>query len=543
MSKGINHERRVLVIGLDGATLDLIVPWAARGELPTFSWLMGEGAHGHLKSTMPALTPPAWTSSLTGKNPGKHNIFDFFVHERGSYKRRIVSARDRKSKAVWNILSECGKKVGVFNVPITYPPEEVKGFMVTGMLTPYVANNFTYPFELKDELLKMVGYRIEKNLGDLLKGNEVDFLKNITETTENKNKALLYLLKKFEWDLFVGVFDALDSLQHFFWKYIDEQHPQYKELSTLPLRDAILNHYKQLDRLIAEILGTIEKEGSVIIYSDHGFGPLYKDVFLNNWLEEKGFLKLRWNVQGLRLRLYKKNTILPTKIKNRLVKDHFKYSKLISAINWKATKSYFFSLSGQAIRLNVKAREPGGMIAAGEEYENVRDLLVQELQELKDPETGEALVEKVFKREEIYSGDFVENAPDLLLSMKEGYTLQEGFGKDLIMPATQRHAIRSGTHRANGILFMKGKGIRKGVFIESAEVVDIAPTLLYMMGLPVPHDMDGKVLKETFETKYLDENPIQYCRETAYREKANVGFSQAETEEVEKRLRGLGYMG
>ena len=542
MSKGINHERRVLVIGLDGATLDLIVPWAARGELPTFSSLMGEGAHGHLKSTMPALTPPAWTSSLTGKNPGKHNIFDFFVHERGSYKKRIVSARDRRSKAVWNILSEYGKKVGVFNVPITYPPEEVNGFMVTGMLTPSLANNFTYPFELKDELLKRVGYRIEKNLGDLPKENEVDFLKNITETTENKNRALLYLLKKFEWDFFVGVFDALDSLQHFFWKYMDERHPQYQELSTLSFRDAILNHYKQLDRLIAEILGAIEEEGSVIIYSDHGFGPLYKDVFLNNWLEEKGFLKLRWNMQGLRLRLLK-NTLLPTKIKNPLVKDHFKYSKLISAINWKATKSYFFSLSGQAIRLNVKTREPGGMIAEGEEYEHVRDLLIQELQELRDPETGEALVEKVFKREEIYSGDFVENAPDLLLSMKDGYTLQEGFGKDLIMPATQRHVIRSGTHRANGILFMKGKGIRKGVSIESAEVVDIAPTLLYMMGLPVPHEMDGKVLKETFETKYLDENPIQYCRETAYREKANAGFSQAETEEVEKRLRGLGYMG
>ena len=533
---------KVFVVGIDGATLDLIDPWAGERKLPTFSKFMSEGVYGHLKSTFPPLTPPAWTSSLTGKNPGKHNIFDFFKPEPGSYKKRIVSARDRKSRAIWNILSEQGKKVGILNVPVTYPPEKVNGFIVAGMLTPSLESDFAYPVWLKDELLKAVDYKIGIDLRKLVKGDKDAFLKDVSEVTEKKKEALFYLLKKFEWDFFITVFAALDPVQHFFWKFIDENHSQHHELTKDKYRKAIVNHYKKLDGIIRDLLDTISDETVVMIYSDHGFGPLYKDVFINNWLEEKGFLKLKWNLEGLKWRYLKKKGCLPKRIKEAITADHHRDSKLISAIEWKATKAYFSSLSGQCIRINLKGREPEGVVEEGGEYEALRDQLIQELHKMRDTDTGERLVERVFKREDVYFGDFVKNAPDLLVEMEEGYVLQEGFGESLIMPAKQSIALRSGDHRSDGVVFMKGHGIRKGVCIESAEIVDVAPTILYLMGVPVPADMDGNVLTEAFETEYLEENPIQYGGETAVYGSADYEFSRDDTEELEDRLRGLGYL-
>ena len=538
---GFGGGKKIFVLGLDGATLDRIGPWVDEGELPNFQRLMSEGVCGPLRSTSPPLTPPAWTSSLTGKNPGKHNIFDFFKHDPKSYKRGIVSVHDRRSKAIWNILSDCGREVGVFNVPITFPPEKVNGFVVTGMLTPSGESDFAYPPELKDELLKRVDYQVEIDLRSLVKGDEGGFLKGLSEGTENRKRALFYLLKRSEWDFFVAVFEALDLVQHFFWKFIDERHPQHRS-DDARLRHAIRDHYKQMDQLLGDLLKVLGEECTVMVYSDHGFRPLYKDVFIYNWLEEKGFLKLKWNREGLKGRFLKNRGFPPKWMKHLVVKDHLGYSKSIAAIDWSATKAYFFSLSGQSIRLNLKGREPEGIVKDGKEYETLRERLRKELHELRDPETGEQVVEKVYVREEIYSGDFVSNGPDLVVATREGYVLQEGFGEELMMQAKQFQATRSGDHHPEGVFLVRGHGIRKGVRLKAAEIVDVTPTLLYLMGIPVPRDLDGKVLKEAFEPDYLDANPVQYGRETERRGEADYEYSHEEREEMERRLKGLKYM-
>ncbi len=537
-----DRAKKVFVFGIDGANLGLIVPWVQQGELPAFRMLMGEGTYGPLKSTIPPLTPPAWTSSLTGKNPGKHNIFDFFKLEPGSYQKSIVSARDRRGKAIWNIASEQGKRVGILNVPVTFPPEKVNGFMVTGMLTPSLESDFTYPRWLKDELLKVVDYKIGVNLRKLVKGDEEAFLRDVIDVTERRGEALFYLLEKFEPDLFITVFTALDPIQHFFWKWIDGNHPQHHKLKDRRSANVILDHYKRLDRLIHNLLDAIGEESSLLIYSDHGFGPLYKDVFINNWLEERGFLKLKWNVEGVKWRYLRKKGLLPQRVREVMSADRHQDAKLMSVIEWKATKAFFFSLSGQSIRINLKGREPGGIVEPGVEYEALRDQLIDELHGLRDVETGEKLVEEVFKREEIYFGDFVHNAPDLLVEMREGYVLQEGFGKELIMPARQSGAFRSGDHRRHGVIFARGCGVRRGAVMESAHIADVAPTILYLMGLPVPADMDGKVLTEVFEGEYLSKHPIHYGRATADYAGTDYEFSRDDAEELEERLRGLGYL-
>jgi predicted AlkP superfamily phosphohydrolase/phosphomutase len=536
------NTKRVFVIGLDGATLDLIGPWIAQGELPAFAQLMREGVSGPLRSTIPALTPPAWTSSLTGKNPGKHNIFDFFKQEPGSYRKRIVSAQDRKSSAIWNILSDKGKKVGLLNVPLTFPPEKVEGFIVAGMLTPSPERDFVHPLWLKEELLEKVDYKISVNLKALLQGNEEAFLQELSEVLKRRGEAFFYLLKKFDSDFFMVVFETLDLLQHFFWKFIDQNHPQYNDPIKAGFRNAILNHYQELDEILKELIDTLGGEDTVVVYSDHGFGPLYKDVYINNWLEEKAFLALKRNLEGWKRKYLIKKGVLPKIVKKMVIGDSQSGSKLISAIQWKKTKAYFFSLSGQSIRINLKGREPEGIVSEGAEYEGLRDRLIQALRELRDPATGEQLVKEIVKREDVYFGSFVHNAPDLLVEMKEGYALQEGFGEDLIMPARQSVAFRSGDHRSDGILFIEGPGIRKGVHLSSAEMVDIAPTLLHILGIPIPGDMDGKVLKEAFDETYLRENPIQFDESATSRNETDYEFSKEEAEILKKQLRGLGYL-
>ena len=534
--------RRVFVFGIDGATLDLITPWVDQGELPAFGKLMREGAYGRLQSTVPPLTPPAWTSSFTGKNPGKHNIFDFFKYAPGNYEKRIVSARDRKCKAIWNIASEQGKEVGVLNVPITFPPEKVNGFMVTGMLTPSLESDFTYPRWLKDELLRAVDYKIGIDLKKLVKGEDEAFLKDVMYVTQRRGKALFYLQEKFACDLFIAVFTTLDPLQHFFWKSIDENHPQPPGPEENQPQGAIVKHYKQLDELIGNLWDASGEDAVLIVFSDHGFGPLYKDVFVNNWLREQGFLKLRWNLQGLKWRSMKWRGFLPRRIRESINVDRHSESKLMSATDWKSTKAYFSSLSGQSIRINLQGREPGGIIEPGVAYEALRDRLIDEFHGLKDVETDEKLVEKVFKREEVYSGDYVHNAPDLLVEMREGYTLQEGFGEELIMPAKQSGAFRSGDHRGHGVIFIRGRGVRRGVLMKSPHIADVAPTILYLMGISVPADMDGRVLTEAFEGDYRDENPVHYGGEAPDYGDMDYEFSRDDAEELEDRLRGLGYL-
>ncbi len=532
-------RRRVFVLGIDCASPDLIQNWVRRGELPTFQRLMSEGASGQLRSTIPPITPPAWTSSFTGKNPGKHNIFDFFKPSRESYKKDIVTAQDRQSHAIWNILSSHGKKVGVLNVPLTFPPEEVNGFMVTGMMTPSPDSEFTYPPSLKQELLKETPYQIGVDLRRVAEKKgplfEDAFIQEVSEVTRQREKALFFLLNKFDWDFFVAVFEPLDSLQHFFWKYIDENHPQYPLVKKSKHRGAILDHYKELDRIIEKLLGTLDRETVFVVYSDHGSGPLYQDVFINNWLIDRGFLKLKWDVKGILWRLLRKRISFSRKIHTR------QYSKLISAIDWKGTKAYFFSLSGQSIRINLKGREPEGVVEAGD-LELLKAELIRALSELKDENTGEKLVEKIHQREEIYAGEFVTNAPDLIVEMKEGYVLQEGLGEKLVLPARQGSLFRSGDHRSNGILFIKGEGIRKEALLSSPEIVDMAPTLLYAMGVPVPRDMDGKVLKEVFEETYLNENPIRLSEESDLHREPAYDFSPEEADIIKKQLKGLGYM-
>lgn len=556
----MSKKARVFIVGLDGATFDLILPWIREGRLPSLSHMMKNGVYGELKSTIPILTPAAWSSFMTGKNPGKHGIVGFFTREKDSYVVKVVNSTDRSAREIWTILSENGKKVGIVNVPLTYPPKSVNGFMITGMMTPPKSDNFTYPTLLKEEVEKVIGGSTLDPLLTSLEREDV-FINELFGSTEKLAKISLLLIEKQELDLFMVVFNGTDYIQHRFWKYIDPQHPEYKAEKSMGYRKMFLQFYQKIDEVLGNFLKMAGERTTVIVMSDHGAGPLHKYIHVNSWLMQTGLLKLRKRlITRLKCFLYKIG-INPEKIVNTLFSIHLgniriktnrtdkklqnistKLFMSFSDVNWSKTKAY--SIGSGIIYINLKGREPSGTVNPGQEYESLREQITTRLYELKDPETGEFVIEKVYKKEEIFTGLHIDTLPDLVFIPKPRYTTFEEHGFAANSVITQSKSV-SGTHKLNGIFIMKGSGIKKSTTLQDTSIMDLAPTILYLLGLPIPTDMDGRVLEEALTSSYLRLNPIRYVKEakdsTRFLLKKRDEACEDE-EEIKSRLRALGYI-
>ena len=246
---------KVLIIGIDGATPDLIIPWCKQGKLPNICGLMDTSIYGNLESTVPPITPAAWTSFLTGQNPGKHGIFDFMEREPHSYNFRYINSKARKSPSLWKILSNEGYKVGVLNVPMTYPPEEINGFLISGLDAPD-EERAVFPEELFYDLEKNVGgFQLDiRHLGNMRNDiQRLAFLDEVKDVEEQRVRVLLYLQKKYQCDFLMIVFNATDQVQHHFWHYMDTSHPKYDPLGSEKFADAIYDIYNKVDELIGQL--------------------------------------------------------------------------------------------------------------------------------------------------------------------------------------------------------------------------------------------------------------------------------------------------
>ena len=554
----MDKPNKIVIIGLDGATWDVIHPMIHKGKLPTFKYLVENGSYGNLNSTIPPLSAPAWTSAFTGVNPGKHNIFDFFTIRNDNYELRNVTSNDRKTPAIWNILDSYNMTSGIFNIPMTYPPEATNGFMVAGLGTPDTNSNFIYPSSLKEELKNYLhGLQFSIDVGTIMGGKEDAFIDELYKVTAMQEKAVHYLYNKYKPDLFMAIFDELDRLQHFFWRHMEKGHPFHDSKKSQKYKDAIEKYYEHLDTVIKRLLGVFQEDTTVMIVSDHGFGGLHKDFYINKYFHDVGILKskpkppITLNTELLR-------TIKTTLKKltyrmgigqwvDRIVPDWFRLKALtptadtgLGNVDWSQTEAYFCSLSGQNVWINLKGRQSEGIIEQGKEYESLRDHLIEKLYAVKDPETSQDIIRKVYKREEIYTGDFVSNAPDLIIDMAEGYVMQVGFAQEMLMPAMQYKLYRSGCHRQHGIFIAVGRDIKKNHQVPNAEIIDIVPTMLYLLGKQVPTYMDGKVLKAILDKESKE---VEYQAIQANRTDATHDVSVEEEAKIRERLKGLGYMG
>jgi predicted AlkP superfamily phosphohydrolase/phosphomutase len=553
--------KRVLVVGLDGATLDLIRPWAEQGKLPTFSRIMREGASGELTSTILPVTAPAWTSFMTGKNPGKHGLFDWIYRNDDGYDFAPVNAKLCREGTIWSLASEAGKRVVVVNVPMTYPPKKVNGFMVTGMLTPSTQVEFTFPPDLAREIEREIGeYIIHPDPGEAYsEGALASFLTRLYKAVDLKVKLFEYLLQKDDWDFAMMVFMGTDVVQHACWRYMSPDHPLYEADKARKFGDTILKFYQRMDEVLARWIDTLDDQTILIIMSDHGFGPFHKFIHVNNWLIKLGLLKLKRTPLTRVRELFFRCGFSPMTIYNLLRqlglgklkgvavkgRGRFLLRNLFLSfedVHWARTKAYSIGNIGQ-ININLKGREPHGTVAMGEEYQTVREEIMAALGELEDPETDEKIVEKMYRREEVYWGRYLERAPDIVFLPRRleyfGFGEHE-FGAHTIIEAS--HGI-SGTHRMNGVLMMMGNGIREGVELRGAEIIDLAPTILHLMGLPIPSDMDGQVLAAAMEGELAANIETREQAEgSPDPEPVQTVYSDEEERQVAERLRSLGYL-
>lgn len=563
-------RQKVVVVGLDGATFDLIKPWVKDGSLPNFARIMEQGSHGNLMSIIPPLTTPAWASFITGKNPGKHGVFDFAERINGSYDIRWVTSLSRRGSSIWKIISSYGKKVGAINIPNNYPLEEVNGFMIAWMDAPDT-RNFTYPPQLAKEIKEEIGDYIITIL-DWKENEDLSrFQENLHRMIENRTKTTLYLMENKPWDFFAVLFSATDIVQHCFWSFMDPNHPEYNPSDAMKFGNAIKDVYSHIDTVLGEIERRLDEDTTLVLMSDHGAGPLRRVVHLNKWLEMEGLLQFKKGagatdkdgsspsslsrkiIRGV-LSFLKRN--LSQDMRSRLKKafpgmrDKVEGILFSSLFDWTRTQSYSLGSYGN-IYINLKGREPHGIVEPGAAYEALRNKIAGRLMELRDPTTGKQVVKKVYRREDIYHGEFLPKAADLIVEWsEEGYHSVQRFGSVEESVFTDRlnlHLTKiryTGHHRLNGIFAIKGRGVKQGIEINNARIIDLAPTILYLLGLPIPTDMDGRVLKEVFEEEHIERKPVQFEKTAAesYTELEHDVYTEKESDEIAKRLKGLGYI-
>jgi predicted AlkP superfamily phosphohydrolase/phosphomutase len=560
------REYSVLIVGLDGATFDLILPWVAEGHLPHLAQLLDSGAHSRLESTIPPITPCAWSSFMTGKNPGKHGLFDFVEPDRDGRGFRFTNATFRDGETLWGCLSRHGRRVGVVNVPMTYPPEPVNGFLISGLDTPHEHSPFMYPVEIRHELKEAgIRYRIDQqHLGNMRTAERRRRqLVDIFEAESARTAAFRQLSGARSCDFRMIVYGATDQVQHHFWHFMDPEHDKYDPAGAKEFQHAIRDTYMHIDRQLGTLLEECDENTVVIVMSDHGFGPTSNiRLRLNQVLCDAGLLKFE-EAACKRTVTRKMAGWLDGVVRSTLSSDSKRmlaglfprlrawFENLDEAkVDWQRTAAYVNEAyrSSPAIWLNRSQTLNGG--ANGEMLQHIEDVLAS----LVDPASGRPVISNCYRPHEIYHGRHTHRAPHVLPSWwEDGFLLEQSEPAGTNMPNIERSATPieggvefAGSHRLDGVFIASGGPVRRGITFNNARIIDVAPTVLHLMGAPIPDDMDGRVLNEALDDDFLSSRPVQ-------REGVDAGlyeelcdevhvFTEDESELIARRLQALGYI-
>jgi predicted AlkP superfamily phosphohydrolase/phosphomutase len=440
----LKKGKKVVCIGLDGTPHSLVTKFMDDGLMPNFRMLTREGSFQPLMSVLPTVSCVAWSCFMTGKNPGKHNIFGFLDRMAGSYNPYVPNASNMRSDTLWDVLGREGKRVVVMGVPVTYPPKPVNGILVSGFLAPDI-EKATYPADLGKELKEKQNYLLDI---DPWKAREdVDSVApQCVEVFRRRRDTLREFMKTREWDFFMTHFMETDRLHHFLWEHQEEGWEPYAE----QFRD----FYREVDDFLGELVDDIDGKASLVILSDHGFCTLKEEVHINHWLTEKGYLRFQ--------------------------ADDPKGIMDIDAGNTRA-----YSLDPGRIYINLRGREPGGTVNPGTEYQSLREEIARDIAGIQDPETGEKMLDGVRMREDLFSGPNFDAAPDIVLVPKRGYDLKGSVNKSTLTdkgPIVGMHTLD------DAMLYIRDQEIRRS----DISIIDLMPTILGLMGCPIPTDLDGR---------------------------------------------------
>ncbi len=486
---------KTLVIGLDGATWRLLKPWAASGKLPTIKRLMENGSWGVLESTIPPWTIPAWESMATGKAPARLGFATFMVRQGYSFKP--YTALYKPEPRIWDYLSAAGHGVVVANAPNIHEAYPVNGCMVAGWLYTDPAR-LTYPGELINELRSCCGYevdifRVDPETGEIIGEPETDeeYIERVEELLEKHTRAFTYLLRSCRWSHAFLVYVTTDRLQHRFWR-----------------EDVLLKHYKHVDQALEALLEAAGEDTNVFIVSDHGFGPANLMLNINELLMRHGYLvvkRAKRRTAARLVELLRRTRLLPLAkmlvkrlprgLAEKAVRQAAQLSLNELEIDWERTKAFAYAALGD-IYLNLRGREPSGALTL-DEYYRTRSEIIKLLQSLTY--NGKKLNIKALAKEEAFPGSSIhDNLPDIIVLPTDDGIQEINPNIGLGEPITDISAQRRGNHRIDGIILAHGPWIRRGHRLQRARIIDVAPTILHLHGLPLPADMDGEPLTEIY---------------------------------------------
>ena len=544
-----------MVIGLDGATLQLVKPWAAEGRLPNLAEFLASGAAGALRSTLPPDSPTAWSTFATGLNPGQHGVLSFYQWRPDAYKPEVMNASRRRGATFWEIAGRHGIRGGVLNVPVTFPPRAYNGFLISGLLTPTVGRRMASPPEIFDDL-KAASPRYAIDV-DMIAGGGRDpetFLRQVLANLQARVEAALGLYSRHRPALFCVVFVAADRICHYFWPFLEAARAgRAVTAAQKRLGGAIQRVYEELDKAVGALVAAAGDDTDVIVMSDHGAGGLRKRLDLRNLLAREGLLVKRPARPAEGLRRYAVSVFAhhaPPALK-RWSKSLFpmlahRAVGILAAqgIDFHRTKAYPAGAT-QGVFVNLRGRQPSGIVEPGADYESVRDRIIAVLSGLCDPDTGRPVARAVYRREEVWSGECLGQLPDVIMEQEDNvYSVPmfvQGGSEDVFCPLPELNwsALQPlGGHRRDGLLLARGPHIRRAE-PHGANMADVPATILALLGCPIPENFDGRVLSEILTDDVMVTD--RTARADAGGEGAD-GLTEQERAAVEKRLRGLGYV-
>lgn len=499
----MKRDRRVVVVGLDGGTYEVLDRMMAKGLMPNLRETMQGAACGEMDTYVSGLGQ-GWASFTTGMDPRKHGVFYWVLKDR-------VTSEFFAHQALWEVLSDHGRVVGVVNVSYTFPPKPVNGFLISGLgsgLRPRKGVVFSHPPDLIERLERETG-GYEWGWTPLYNpGQEKAFLRNILRVTDLRCRAALHLFREYDTDFSIVVFRGVDAIQHRLWNHLDPENPVSREdPDVLAL---VERYFARLDAFLGDVRQG-ERKTALFVISDHGFGASRSIFQINELLAREGYL-----VKSVRprARLLGAGTRVAKRVLGkyaRLIRFSKAYQGLDrkasgslrsdrAFVDWSRTRA--FGDSNRGISINLQGRNPAGIVPRGSAYESLREEIIERLLAVTDPRTGEKIFERIYKREDLGLQRSFDLAPDLLFEPVEGYqanlALAPPGAEAEVFRYLENERFRHGTgiHRRNGVLIARGDGIDVEGSLSGARIIDLAPTILHLLGVPVPEDMDGRVLRQ-----------------------------------------------
>jgi len=559
---------KFVLLGLDGATFEMLDPMLETGHLPVLEDLLNRGARGTLESTLPPYTCPAWPTMYTGRNPGAHGVFSFQIIPPTSTEGRSATLADVQGARIWTVLNQAGVRTGIFNVPMTYPAEKVNGFMVSGFVTPPGARNAIEP-NTKQEAFYSAVPSYECN-GPWVAGlafakpeQQRLFIEKQKENLRIRRQALEWWLREEPVDFLWLVLKTIDEISHRAYGYLAPASPLYDTDEGKRVREMALDLLAVQDEVIATAMEMMD-DPPVIVVSDHGFAHVRKQFDMRGWLISQGLMAprrsdtLRGKTKALVRRAVYATighktwaTMLSLARKSGLRPTPDSRPKGWSAHRrrtwvWAKSKTWLGPSMEYGVRVNTRECRGDGPVTP-EEYDEVVRRIIDGLRDVRDPENGEKVFERLEQRDDIYDGPYVDRAPDVVVLPRRDTAHQTTVAhqadarKGWIEPVDDWSAF--GHHDSAGVFGARGSIFRR-CDVTGARILDVMPTVLHAMGLPIPDDLEGRVLEDAFSERFREAHEIQTAPRTGPRISAEPqeAYSAEDEAEIAKRLEDLGYM-